>query len=376
MFRCLILDVQKHPGDPAETSDDDRENTAEPVPHSSSSHWEWRPEYEVSLLERGDPVVTRRRVVAKRPPTVCDEEIRQKRSRSEPVPELFPLTGEELSDDVFEILIDLFASAGSEHCEDSVYTQDRDRARPLKRLVEVSRMGFVAGQRSCGTGQGSVESTAKPHPPCPLDVDVEKRWNREGSKSSIAPTLTSDGESAILQWTVNEGHLLESGDLKTAFLSGDPDPAYKRSDALYINPPSDLKRWLNLGPEDVVRLRTAVYVLFDGIRGSLRQADFVSLQIAPRVWILPASSPVKGVSLVGVPTKLKAAAADSSVSPVPEIRMNRWKRQRNVLGVLGVHFDDLVGGGNLAYQKAVQWLRTELEFGTWDQSRFRFRGRE
>ena len=25
---------------------------------------------------------------------------------------------------------------------------------------------------------------------------------------------------------VNEGHLLESGDLKTAFLSGDPDPAY------------------------------------------------------------------------------------------------------------------------------------------------------
>ena len=39
-----------------------------------------------------------------------------------------------------------------------------------------------------------------------------------------SPTLTSDGESAILQWIVNEGHLLESGDLKTAFLSGDPDP--------------------------------------------------------------------------------------------------------------------------------------------------------
>ena len=46
------------------------------------------------------------------------------------------------------------------------------------------------------------------------------------------------------------------------------------------------------------------------------------------------------------------------------------------LGVLGVHVDDLVGGGNLAFLKAVQWLRTELEFGTWEQSRFRFRGRE
>ena len=43
---------------------------------------------------------------------------------------------------------------------------------------------------------------------------------------------------------------------------------------------------------------------------------------------------------------------------------------------VGSHVDDLVGGGNLTVQKAVQWLRTELEFGTWEQSRFRFRGRE
>ena len=94
----------------------------------------------------------------------------------------------------------------------------------------------------------------------------------------------------------------------------------------------------------------------------------------PSVWILPAFSLVEDVSPVDVPTKLKAAVADSSVSPVPEIRMNRWKRQRNVQGVLGVHV--LVGGGNLAFQEAVQWLRTELEFGTWDQSRLRIESRE
>ena len=96
----------------------------------------------------------------------------------------------------------------------------------------------------------------------------------------------------------------------------------------------------------------------------------------PCVWILPASSPVKHVSSVDVPTKLNAAIADSSVSPVLETHIDRWKRQRNVLGVLGVHVDDLVGGGNLVFQKAVQRLRTELEFGTWKRSRFRFRGRE
>ena len=88
---------------------------------------------------------------------------------------------------------------------------------------------------------------------------------------------------------------------------------------------------------------------------------------------------MKGVAPVDVPTKLEAAVvdssvslvADSSVSHVPEIRKVRWKRQKNVRGVLGVNVDDLVGGGNLAFQKAVQWLRTELEFGTWEQSRFR-----
>ena len=113
--------------------------------------------------EPDDPVVTRRRAVAKRPPTAAEEEeFRQKRMKSEPVPELFPVTGEELSEDVFEVLIDLFASPDSERCEDShvstycedsqgselctgsrvleahVYTQDGDRFRPLKRRVEVS----------------------------------------------------------------------------------------------------------------------------------------------------------------------------------------------------------------------------------------------
>ena len=107
----------------------------------------------------------------------------------------------------------------------------------------------------------------------------------------------------------------------------------------------------------------------DGIRGSAALRQAASLQMDPCIWILPAASPVKGVAPVDVPTKLKAAVVDSSVSPVadssvshvPEIRKVRWKRQSNVQGVLGVHVDDLVGGGNVAFQKAVQWLRTELD---------------
>ena len=104
------------------------------------------------------------------------------------------------------------------------------------------------------------------------------------------------------------------GNLKTAFLSSDPDPSHKGSDVLYIDPLSDLKSWLNLGPEDVLRLRKAVYGLINAplrwhqrLSRALRQAGFVSLQVDPCVWILPTPSPVKNVSSVDVPTKFRTA---------------------------------------------------------------------
>ena len=78
-----------------------------------------------------------------------------------------------------------------------------------------------------------------------------------------------------------------------------------------------LKSWLKLGPEDVLRLRKAVYGLINAplrwhqrLSRALRQAGFVSLQTDPCAWILPASSPVKHVSPADVPAKLKAAVAD------------------------------------------------------------------
>ena len=120
----------------------------------------------------------------------------------------------------------------------------------------------------------------------------------------------------------------------------------------------------------MLRLRKAVYGFINAplrwhqrLSRALRQAGFVSLQTDPCVWILPAPCLVKSVSSVDVPIKLRTAVADSSVSLTTEIRMDLWKRQRNFQGVLEVHVDDLVGGRNLTFQNAVQWLRTRLEFG-------------
>ena len=160
------------------------------------------------------------------------------------------------------MLIDLFASPGSEHRQDSrvpeahVCTQDRERARPLKRRVEVSMRNLTCEDRDACTAAKHKEwaswldkeavELVKDRLKVPrshiLRAHWVLTWKNIGTEKvpkarlcalgfqdprltrlpTSSPTLTSDGESAILQWVVNEGHLLESGDVKTAFLSGDP----------------------------------------------------------------------------------------------------------------------------------------------------------
>ena len=254
--------------------------------------------------------------------------------------------------------------------EAHVKTQDRDCARLLKRRLEVSMRNLTREDRDAFTRAKQKEwaswldkeavELVKDRLKVPRSHILRARWvltwknvgtekvpkarlcalgfqdPRMSTVPTSSPTLTSDGVSAILQWIVNEGHLLESGDLKTAFLSGDPDPACKGSDALFIDPPSDLKRRIwdlkmcwDCG-RTVYGLINAPLRWHQRLRRALQQAGFVSLQMDPCIWILPASSPVNFVLPVDVPTKLKAAVVDSSVSPVPEIRVDRWKRQRNV----------------------------------------------
>ena len=137
-------------------------------------------------------------------------------------------------------------SAGSEFCDDSrvpeahVYTLDRDRARSPKRRVEVSMRNLTRKDRDAFTRAKQKEwaswldkeavELVKDRLKVPRSHILRARWvltwKNVGTETTLptsSPTLTSHGESAILQWIVNEGHLLESGVLKTAFLSGDPD---------------------------------------------------------------------------------------------------------------------------------------------------------
>ena len=122
--------------------------------------------------------------------------------------------------------------------EAHVYTQDRDRARPLKRRVEVSmrnltredRDAFTAAKQKERADKEAVE-LVKDRLKAPRIHILRARWvltwknvgtekvpkarlcalgfqdPRVTTLPTSSPTLTSDGESAILHWIINEGHL-------------------------------------------------------------------------------------------------------------------------------------------------------------------------
>ena len=53
-----------------------------------------------------------------------------------------------------------------------------------------------------------------------------------------------------------------------------------------------------------------------------------------------------------------------------------FRKSGQVHGALGVHADDMIGGGNEAFNRVMTAVRKELDFGTWDIGNFRFKGRQ
>ena len=45
-------------------------------------------------------------------------------------------------------------------------------------------------------------------------------------------------------------------------------------------------------------------------------------------------------------------------------------------GVLGVHVDDAIGGGDETFDRIMTAVRNEFDFGAWDVGNFRFKGRQ
>lgn len=79
------------------------------------------------------------------------------------------------------------------------------------------------------------------------------------------------------------------------------------------------------------------------------------------------------VEAAEVPRRLRAGVEPPEDDGTPDV--GPWALHRKVHGVLGVHVGDLLGGGEVRFQRAIKWLRHGLEFGVWGQTKFRCRGR-
>ena len=52
------------------------------------------------------------------------------------------------------------------------------------------------------------------------------------------------------------------------------------------------------------------------------------------------------------------------------------KSSGKIHGVLGVHVDDVIGGGNETFDRIMTAVRNEFDFGAWDGGNFRSKGRQ
>ena len=133
---------------------------------------------------------------------------------------------------------------------------------------------------------------------------------------------------------------LISSDIKTAFLSGDEDIRN-----IFISPPDDVRQMLNLDHETVLRSRKAVYGLVD----------------APKKWWDRLKTSL-----------IKHGFTSCALDPCAFVLQKSGKIQR----MLGVHVDDMIGGGNETFERIMTAVRKEFDFGAWDVGNFRFKGRQ
>ena len=161
-----------------------------------------------------------------------------------------------------------------------------------------------------------------------------------GKVQTDSPTLRKETKHMILSICSSKRWKLWGADIKTAFLSGDPAQR-----DIYFRPPSEIKEWMNLSDQDLMRLEKAAYGLAE----------------APRAWFLRLTRELRAAGLVA-----------SKLDPC----LFTLKKGNKLLGVCGVHVDDLIGGGTKEMDDVLNELRKHLPFGDYRTYTIRYTGIE
>lgn len=145
----------------------------------------------------------------------------------------------------------------------------------------------------------------------------------------------------LLQLIASEGWDLMSFDIKAAFLQGQP----QSSRVLGLEPVPELRKALDLKDSEVCQLVKGAYGLVDApylwyktLQAELLQLGFIASPFDPCVFLL-------------------------------------WDAQQSKpQGILGIHVDDGLCGGNSAFQEKIQTLERKYPFGSRKMGSFTFTG--
>ena len=154
-----------------------------------------------------------------------------------------------------------------------------------------------------------------------------------------APTLSREGRALVLQTIASKKFRLGSFDIKTAFLRGKAD----ENNPLAMDPPPEFRRALNLKDSEVCQLLGNAYgrvdaplLFYKELSKQLLRLGFTKHPLEPCVFMLYS--------------------------------------QGHLHGILGMHVDDGVCGGDQVFQKKIEELEKTLPFGSRKHDRFTFTG--
>ena len=162
-----------------------------------------------------------------------------------------------------------------------------------------------------------------------------------------SPTLGKDSRMLALQCIASHQWNARSFDIRTAFLRG----SRQDSRILGVEPPAELRLKMKLQDNEVCELLKGAYGLVNApllwyceLKSALLSLGFVMSPMDPCLFVLPK----------------KNNASDTTGSKIH--------------GVLGVHVDDGIGGGDAIFAQAIKVLEKRFPFGSQRQGSFTFTG--
>ena len=161
-----------------------------------------------------------------------------------------------------------------------------------------------------------------------------------------SPTLGRDSRMLALQCIASHQWTVRSFDIRTAFLRG----SRQDSRILGVEPPAELRCKMDLKDDEVCELLKGAYGLINApllwyceLKSALLSLGFIISPLDPCLFVLP--------------KKNKPTDEPSAIH-----------------GVLGIHVDDGIGGGDKHFQQAIKALETKFPFGSQRQGSFTFTG--